>query len=452
MLGVEPDAKQIEMMMAVVRGERRIAVRSGHRVGKTTTLAWLILWWMCTRFPQKTVATAPTQDQLFGALAAETKAWFSKLPAPVQECFEVQSEQIFMRPVPEDKQLPQKSFVQFRTSRPDKPEALAGVHSENVLLIADEASGIPEQVFESAIGSMAGSAARMLLAGNPVRSSGYFFDAFNGAGAGMWYHIHISSENHPRVDPDFVEMVRAKWGPRSNEFRVRVQGEFPLADDDTVIPADLADSALNRDVAAAMVKEVWGVDVARFGSDATALARRQGNVLVKEVEQRYSLDVMNVVGWVKSEYDKLPDSRKPQEINVDVIGLGAGVYDRLREMNLPVRGINVSESPTIFDEQYLNQRAELWFTGRQWLNKRDCSLAGDKDLVAELKMPKYKHSSTGKLQVESKEDMKKRGLHSPNKADAFLLTFAGDAITAISGGGTMSNWSKPLKRKIKGVV
>ena len=434
-------------MLAVARGERRIAVRSGHRVGKTTTLAWLTIWWMCTRFPQKTVATAPTADQLFSALAAETKTWISKMPEEVRERFEVQSEKIYFRPAPSE------SFVEYNTSRPDKPEALAGKHSANVLLIADEASGIPEQVFESAIGSMAGENARMIIAGNPVRSSGYFFDAFNGPGAGMWYHIHISSENHARVTPDFVEMVRAKWGPRSNEYRVRVAGEFPLADDDTVMPAEIVDSAVERDVAAHLVREIWGLDVARFGSDATALARRQGNVLVKPVEQKYGLDTMNVVGWVKSEWDKTSVEKRPSEILVDVIGLGAGVYDRLAELGLPARGINVSETPSIFDEQYLNQRAELWFKGRQWFTGKDCSLRGDKDLAAELKMPKYKHSSSGKLQVESKEDMKKRGLHSPNKADAFLLTFASEAVTAISGGGSVRlSWKEPLRREIKGLV
>lgn len=445
-LGVEPDANQTAIMMAVAGGERRIAIRSGHRVGKTTTLAWLTVWWICTRFPQKTIATAPTQDQLFGALAAETKTWMSKLPAPLQACFEVQSEKIYL------KDAPTESFVEYRTSRPDKPEALAGVHSANVLLLPDEASGIHDKVFESAIGSMASEHAHMVLAGNPVRSSGYFFDAFNGKGAGMWKHFHISSENHPRVAADFVDMVRNKWGPRSNEFRVRVQGEFPLADDDTVIPAELVDSALERDVKAQMVQEIWGVDVARFGNDATAFARRKGNVLVKPVEQKYALDTMHVVGWIKSEWDKTPDSQKPSEINVDVIGLGAGVYDRLSEMGLPAQGINVSESPTLFDEQYLNQRAELWFKGREWLNRKDCNLANDEDLGAELKMPKYKHSSTGKLQVESKEDMKKRGLESPNKADAFLLTLASDAITAIGGSSkAKSSWKKPLKRKISGL-
>jgi hypothetical protein len=121
-------------------------------------------------------------------------------------------------------------------------------------------------------------------------------------------------------------------------------------------------------------------------------------------------------------------------------------------LGLPARGINVSEAPTLFDEQYLNQRAELWFRGRSWFEQKNCALRGDERLASELTRPKYKHTSSGKVQVESKEDMKKRGLRSPNLADAFLLTFAGDAVTAIGGQSNRASWKTPLKRMIKGIV
>jgi phage terminase large subunit len=444
-VGGDPDEKQAELLVGVAKGERRISVRSGHRVGKTTVLAWLVLWWICTRFPQKTVCTAPTQDQLFDALVPEIKTWLAKMPQPLQDQFESQSERIFL------KTKPAESFVAFKTSRPDKPEAMAGVHSENVLLIGDEASGIPEQVFESSIGSMAGTGSRMVLAGNPVRTSGTFYDTFHKL-RDRWHTIHISCVGHPRITEDFIEDVRRKYGELSNAFRVRVLGEFPTADDDTVIPFELVESALKREVEAHTVLEIWGLDVARFGTDATALARRQGNVLVQPVEERRGYDLMRTVGWVKAEYDKRLPSQRPSEILVDSIGMGSGVLDRLVELGLPARGINVSETPTLFDERYLNQRAELWFSGKAWLDRKDCSLAGDDGLAAELIVVKYGHTSSGKLQVESKESLKKRGHPSPNKADAFLLTFAGDAVTAIGGGSTKTSWKTPLKRVIKGLV
>lgn len=445
MLGAEPDAKQTEIMLAVARGERRVAVRSGHGVGKTTTLAWLIIWWLLTRFPQKTVCTAPTEKQLFDALASETKAWLGKLPEPLRLQFGIFAESIVFLPAPE------LSFVSFRTSRPDKPEAMAGVHADNVLLIGDEASGIPEPVYEAAAGSMSGHSAVTVLAGNPVRGTGYFYECFN-KNRGYWYRVHISCLNHPRVSPDFIAQIRNHYGERSNAFRVRVLGEFPLADDDTVIPAEWADSAVHRVVKAPQVREIWGVDPARFGGDATAWARRKGTVLVRPTEVRYGYDTMRVVGWIKSEWDTLQPADRPSEILVDVIGLGAGIVDRLVELGLPVRGINVSESPTIFNERYINQRAELWFTGKAWLEAKDVSLGGDEDLAYELKQPKYKFTSSGKIQVESKEDMKKRGIDSPNRADAFLLTLAGEAVTAISGSNKRTSWNAPLMRVIRGIV
>jgi phage terminase large subunit len=433
-------------MMAVARGERRISVRSGHGVGKTTTLAWIKIWWIFTRFPQKTICTAPTQDQLFDALASETKAWMTKLPAPLQAQFEILAESIFFKAAPDE------SFISYRTSRPDKPEAMAGVHSDNVLLIGDEASGIPEAVFEAGAGSMSGHNAVTILAGNPVRGTGYFYETFH-HNAPDWYKVHVSCVNHPRVSPDFVSQIRNTYGELSNAFRVRVLGEFPIADDDTIIPAELVDSALDRAVEPLKVQEIWGVDVARFGGDNSALARRKGNVLVKPVETKNGYDTMRVAGWIKHEWDTTLPSERPSDIFIDVIGIGAGVVDRLSEQGLPVRGINVSESPALFEDRYNNQRTELLFKARDWLAAKDCSLRGDAQLARELKIPKYKFTSSGKMQAEAKSEIKKRNsLASPDLCDAFVLTLAGDAVSTISSPATKTSWKTALKRNIKGLV
>lgn len=451
-LGGEPDAKQTELLLAVARGERRVAVRSGHGVGKTTVLAWLVVWWICTRYPQKTVCTAPTQGQLFDALAAETKTWISKLPQGVRDGLEVQTEQILL------KARPTASFVSFKTSRPEKPEALAGVHSDNVLLIGDEASGIPDAVFEAAVGSMSGHTATTVLAGNPVRSSGYFYDSFNSPDvSGSWYKVHISCVGHPRVTPDFVEEIRQRYGENSNQYRVRVLGEFPLADDDTVIPWEYVEMAKLRDVKPLLVRPLWGLDVGRFGSDPSALARRRGNVL-EALDEKRGLDTMQCAGWVKRAYDDAAEPDKPTEILVDVIGVGAGVLDRLVELGLPARGVNVAEAPAIFDDKYLNLRAELWFQGREWFGRKDCrlALAGKPlaKLAAELVAPRFQFGSNGKIKVESKEDMKHRlpKIGSPNMADAFLLTLAGEHVSAANGSSDNKRWNKPLRRKIGGLV
>jgi hypothetical protein len=225
-------------------------------------------------------------------------------------------------------------------------------------------------------------------------------------------------------------------------------GEFPKADDDTVIPMDLIKSAIDRDVAlAANEPIIWGLDVARFGGDNSALCVRQGNH-VMEITSFKSMDLMQLCGVIKNKYDDCTAIERPQEILIDVIGLGAGVVDRLAEQNLPVRGINVAEAPSS-KKNYLNLRAELWFAIKDYLSQRDCRLPVDDDLVAELAAPLYKYTSTGKIKIESKEEMRKRGIKSPDKADALALTMASSAA---SFGGSTSflgyNFKKPFKSRI----
>ena len=167
---VEPDPWQKRLLEAVAAGKRRISVRSGHGVGKSTVVAWAAIWYITTRFPVKIVVTAPTSGQLFDALFAEIKRWIRLLPPVLNDLFEVKAERI------ELKSAPTESFISARTSRAEQPEALQGVHAEHVMLVGDEASGIPDAVFEAAAGSMSGHSAVTLLLGNPVRSSGFFYD------------------------------------------------------------------------------------------------------------------------------------------------------------------------------------------------------------------------------------------------------------------------------------
>jgi phage terminase large subunit len=445
-LGTEPDEDQQRIMRAVASGCRRISIRSGHRVGKTTTLAWLTVWHALTRFRQKTICTSATSTQLFEALASETKSCFKRLPEALQSLFEVQVDQIRLKAAPDD------SFVSYVVSKAETPEALAGKHSDNVLIICDEASGIPEPVFEAAVGSMAAHNACTILAGNPIRTSGLFFDTHNNPKVmEMWEKFHISCVGNPRITPDFFADVESRYGLESNEYRVRVLGEFPTSDEDTVIPWSLIEASLKRDVAPFLVRPIWGVDPARFGNDATALCKRRGNTLVEKTDIRKGLDTMQTTGWVKSQWDACQPSDRPTEILVDSIGVGAGVCDRLAELGLPARGVNVSESPAM-ESGCFNLRSELWFKGRAFFEKRDVNLRGDDLLAAELKLPRYKYASNGKKQVESKDDMKKRGVPSPNRADAFLLTLAAESVTAAGSSSNRVSWNQPMKRKIAGIV
>jgi phage terminase large subunit len=441
-LGVEPDEWQQDFLNAVASGERKISIRSGHGVGKSTTASWAMLWFLLTRYPVKVVVTAPTSAQLYDALFAELKRWVKELPQPIQELLDVKQERI------ELKASATEAFISARTSRAEQPEALQGVHSDNVMLVADEASGVPEAVFEAAAGSMSGHNALTILLGNPVRSSGFFFETHNRL-KDEWWTRRVSCLDSTRVSKEYVQDMKSRYGEESNAYRIRVLGEFPRSDDDTIIPMELLESAKHRDTRAYEdAPIVWGLDVARFGSDSSVLCKRQSNV-VQTLERWRNLDLMQLTGAVVAQYEACDHKNRPAEILVDSIGLGAGVVDRLRELKLPCRGINVSESPAM-GGTYLNLRAELWHKAKAWLEKRDCKIPNNEDLIGELATVRYTFTSNGKIKIESKDDIRRRGLKSPDMADAFVLTFASDAATI--SWGSNNSWGKPIKRLIRGLV
>jgi antitoxin component of MazEF toxin-antitoxin module len=444
-LNTEPDVWQVEFLNHIAAGNRRISVRSGHGVGKSTASAWAMIWYLFLRFPVKIVVTAPTSSQLYDALFAEVKRWVKVLPPMLAEQLEVKQDRIEM------KDANNEAFISARTSRAEQPEALQGVHSDNVMLVADEASGIPEQVFEAAAGSMSGHAAVTLLLGNPVRSSGFFYDTHNRL-ASDWVTMKVSCADSPRVSEAYMEEMKARYGEESNAYRIRVLGEFPRSDDDTVIPMELLELATNRDVEASKhAPLVWGLDVARFGSDRSALCKRQGNAVVEPIKTWKNLDLMQLTGAVVAEYEILVPSQRPQEILVDSIGLGAGVVDRLKELGLPARGINVAESPAM-GGTYRNLKAELWHKAKAWLEQRDCRMPKDEALIAELAAVRYSFTSNGKIQIEGKDELKKRGLPSPDRADAFCLTFASDAVIGMYGSAASTKWNQPLRRNLPRVA
>jgi hypothetical protein len=442
MLGADPFPYQIEFLETLARNERKMSVKSGHGTGKSTTASWAMLWFLLLRYPVKVVVTAPTSSQLFDAMFAELKRWINELPKELQELLNVKSDRV------ELVRAPAEAFISCRTARAETPEALAGVHSDNVLLIVDEASGVPEQVFEAAAGSMSGHNATTLMLSNPTRSSGTFFESHNRM-ANSWWTRTWSCVDSPLVSDEFVKEMEMRYGDTSNAFRVRVLGEFPLSDDNTIIPFHLVEAAQHRDIVVSEeTSVVWGLDVARFGSDATALCKRQGPV-VTELRSWRGLDLMQTTGRVVAEYEALSPSKRPTEILVDSIGVGSGVVDRLRELDLPVRGINVAESPSMGDT-YMNLRSELWFKCKAWLEDRSCKLPKDDQLQAELTAIRYSFTSSGKMKAESKDEMRRRGVGSPDLADALCLTMASDAATAQAG--SFKSWRGELKRGMQGIA
>ena len=438
LLNVEPQDWQREVMQAVAEKHRRLSIRSGHGVGKSSCASWLMIWYLLTRYPCKVVVTAPTASQLFDALFAECKRWIKELPSPLRNLLEMKSDRIELAASPTE------AFISARTSRSESPESLAGVHAEHVLLVVDEASGVPESVFEAAYGSMSGKNATTILLGNPTRSSGYFFETHTRL-RDSWWTRQVSCEDSHLVSEDFIQEMEVKYGADSNAMRVRCYGEFPLAEDDTLISLHAVEQASKRTVEQPEgTAVVWGLDVARYGDDASVLCIRKNRHLVS-LQSWKKLSLMELSGRVLDLLNTTDEP--PDEILVDSIGLGAGVLDRLRELDIPARGVNVSESPAMAD-RYANLRAELWDLTKQWFNE-EVQIPNDDSLIADLTAPRYSFNSSGKMIVESKAETKKRLGRSTDFADSLVLTFASSAAGA---SGQYRRKNRGRRRNVGGVV
>jgi hypothetical protein len=441
-LHATPQKWQRKALDAIAQNDR-VAIKSGHGVGKTAFESWVVLWWLMTHYPCKVAVTANSAHQLSDVLWTEIDRWARNMPQAFKDLLEFKSDKISLKGAAD-------SFAVARTSRRENPESLAGFHSPHMLFVVEEASGVPNVIFETASGALSTPAAKIIMCGNPTRSDGFFYDAFH-SDREKWHCITVSCEEGEYVDPKFIDEMADKYGSQSNVFKVRVLGEFPTQSDDVLLPLHLIEDAVTRDVEAGPTTPVvWGLDVARFGADRSALAKRQGNVLIEPIKTWQNKDLMELAGIVLSEYDAVPYSMRPQAIYIDAIGLGAGLADRLRELDMPAVAVSVSETASLKD-RFNRLRDELFWGAREWFEARDCHIPDDGTLMAELSGIRYKYLSTGKLKVESKDEMKRRGQRSPDVADAFVLTFAQQG--ALAGGYSRGyNHNRTLKPKNSWVV
>ncbi len=410
-LRVEPSDQQLQALHAIAQPGAKVSIRSGHGTGKTATLAWIIHWFLSCFSNCKIPCTAPTSHQLEDILWSELKLWHYKMAEPFKSAIDINSERAFVVGAKET------DFAVPRTARAEKPEALQGFHAENLLILGDEASGIPDPIFEVAEGALTNPNSRVLLAGNPTRSTGYFYDSHH-KDRGIWSTLHFSCLDSPLVGPKYAERMAKKYGLISNIYRVRVLGDFPRSEDDQFIPLEWLEGAAMREVKA-NGPVVWGLDPARFGGDETVLSCRQGDK-VQWIKGVRGFDTMQVVGWVLSQHRGERD--KPDVIYVDSIGLGAGIADRLRELKYPVIDVNVSESPSC-KSKYPKLRDELWGNFRDWLETLRVQLPNDEDLLAQASTIKYSFDSAGRTKIEGKDELKKRQVSSPDRADSVCLTF-----------------------------
>ena len=424
-LDAAPDKWQEEALRGLAKNAR-VAIRSGHGVGKTALESWACLWFLFTRPYPKIPCTAPTQQQLFDILWPEISKWMKRSPL-LDGLFEWQKTKVTMRGMPE------RWFATARTA--SKPENMAGFHEEHLLFICDEASGIDDRIYETIEGALTTSDAKLLLCGNPTKNSGVFKRAF--FEDRDLYHIQkVSCFDISRITPEYSQRLIKQYGMDSDVVRVRVLGEFPKTEPDGLIPLELVESAIMRELPAdsdAMLDV--GADIARFGDDETVIIPRIGGKVLG-IYHYTRQDTMTTVGKIIDiTRGLMRDYSKPAaKIHVDDDGVGGGVTDRLREVigedRLNIDIVACHNGGSASDrEHYANWVTEQWCGLRQRLADGDIELPRDDELTAQLSTRKYLLNSRDQIILEDKKTYKKRIGRSPDRADALILAFSGGGDT-----------------------
>jgi hypothetical protein len=389
----------------------QVAVASGHGIGKTAFIAWLILWFMSTRdFPQ-VVVTANTSAQL------QTKTWrelakWHKLA--INRDWFVWSATKFAHVL-----YPEVWFAAAIPWTETNSEAFAGTHEKHVLVIFDEGSAIADKIWEVSEGAMTTPGAMWIVFGNPTQNTGRFADCF-GKFKHRWITRQVDSRTAKMANKSHIQKWIDDYGEDHDFVRVRVRGLFPRAGDVQFIGLDLVAAAQRRiPEGYQLFAKVLGVDVARHGSDQSVITRRQGNKVWPQ-ERRRERDLMKLADIVAGHIHEF----KPDAVFVDATGMGWGVIDRLRQMGYGNIVIPVQVGEKAIEEgRYVRKRDELWGHGKKWLEEGG-TLPVDPELETDLTSPQYGYDNRMRIEIESKDDQKARGLPSPDSADSLLLTFA----------------------------
>ena len=399
------------------------AISSGRGIGKSALVSWITIWMLSTRIGSTTIISANSESQLRSITWAEITKWLAM--AINSHWFEVSATRLM--PAKWLTELVERDLrkgtrywgVEGRLWSAENPDAYAGVHNfDGVLVIFDEASGIDDSIWAVTSGFFTENTPnRFWMAfSNPRRNTGYFYEAFNSK-RDFWTTRIVDARTVEGTDKAVYQRIIDEYGADSSQAHVEVYGMFPNAGDDQFISASIVDEAMKRDKYKDMSAPIIiGVDPARFGSDATVIAVRQGRDIVR-IDRHRGDDTMTVVGYVIEAIDEF----KPALVVIDEGGLGAGIVDRLKEQRYKIKGINFgnkAKNPIM----YGNMRAQMWGEMKDWL--KSASIPNDRFLKTDLISPMMKPDSRGTIFLESKKDMKARGLASPDAADAIAVTFA----------------------------
>jgi len=423
--GEGPAPYQDEIMAELPR-RRRVAARGPHGLGKTALAAWVVLWFALTRDGEdwKAPTTASAWRQLDKFLWPEIRLWARHL----------RWDKIGTDAITEDQQL---NLLNLRLTTgeafalaSDNSELIEGAHASHLLYLFDEAKAIPAKTWDAAEGAFSTPGELFWLAiSTPGEPSGRFYDIHRRApGYQDWWVRHVTLEEAlraGRISAQWAEDRKAQWGERSSVYQNRVLGEFAASDTDGVIPLAWVEAANERWIA---LGGIWpqftcvGVDVARSGPDKTVFALRHENA-IQELRRHALEDTMATTGRVAGVL-----RANGGYAMVDVIGIGAGVVDRLREQRMNVRPFNSSEKTRSKDQSgelgFANRRSHGWWHLRELLdpaNGHGIALPPDDLLTGDLTAPHWRVVSGGNIQVESKDDIKKRIGRSTDSGDAVMM-------------------------------
>jgi len=433
--------KQIEIAEAV-RDYPRVTVKSCHSSGKSFDAARIVLNFLYSYTNSIVLTTAPTFKQVEDVLWQEIRSAYNNARCP-----EVMTGEIF-----QTRLTISDGWFAIGLST-DDPNRMQGYHSSHLLIIVDEASGVEKGIFDAIEGAISTGHTRILLLGNPTDPTGYFADTFKSE---LWQKFTISCFDTPNfvsmrnidelknsteeqrkkavthpylITPQWAFERMFEWGVESPLFQARVLGMFPTEADDTLIALRYAEKACEREDATGNLRlregDEWqiGLDVSRFGVDRTCFVIRHGNEVVDIVWYQKE-DTMQVVGRAISFLRKYPEAT----MYIDEIGIGAGVVDKLKEneeFTDRVVGVNVAtKTDETENMKFVNLRAKIYWKLRELFMNNKIILLDKGSMISDLTNIKYRfRSSDGALQIESKEEIKKRGLRSPDLADSLALSF-----------------------------
>lgn len=437
---IETWSKQEDIYNSV-NENRYTAVRSCHGPGKSFTAATIVTWWLATKKDPFVVTSAPTSHQVRTILWREIRRSkkIADLPGKISQGqvpeWRIAEELVAFGRKPADYLDPLEAAAAFQ-----------GIHATHLLVVLDEGSGIPDWLAMACETLITNEDSRLLIIGNPDNPISYFAKAFN-PGSGF-NKIKITAQDTPaftgeRVSKDLLNKLTSKlwveerakrWGTRSPLYISKVDAEFPSITDDTVFTPDLITNAITNDRSrlAVNVQGRYGFDVARLGADESVIYHAR-NGYIRQVARWAKADTMESVG----RYRRLAsDPAHSPTATIDVNGLGAGVFDRLKELGYEVIPFNGGEK-AYNSLRYKNRRTEAYWEAREMMEEGLIDIeAEDEDLQAELMEVHFKNNSTGQLQIEPKEDIQQRLGRSPDRADAFVMSLQQQASAQHSGSPT----------------